>query len=170
MKYKILLIQFIFLSFSGFGQYHDYEDINNQVWAKFEKAFVDLNPGLMAEIHSRDLARIPADNNRILNYEEYIDSFHKRFDRAKSNHIKYEIELRFIERIANGFTASERGIYQLIVINEQDEPRSYYGKFHVLLRKENGLWKILMDYDSNEGGKIGKEDFDKANEIDDFNF
>lgn len=30
------------------------------------------------------------------------------------------------------------------------ETRSGYGKFHVLLRKENGTWKIIMDADANE--------------------
>jgi hypothetical protein len=30
------------------------------------------------------------------------------------------------------------------------EKRTGYGKFHVLLRKENGTWKILMDADANE--------------------
>jgi hypothetical protein len=30
------------------------------------------------------------------------------------------------------------------------EQRNGLGEFHVLLRKENGVWKILMDADANE--------------------
>ena len=40
--------------------------------------------------------------------------------------------------------------------------------FHVLFRKEEGVWKILMDYDSSEGNTIGAEHFLNAYHIEDF--
>ena len=33
---------------------------------------------------------------------------------------------------------------------QKEITRTGYGKFHVLLRKENGTWKILMDADAND--------------------
>ena len=47
-------------------------------------------------------------------------------------------------------------------------PSVAYGKFHVFLRKENGVWKILTDYDSDEGGKVGEADYKAAAAVDDF--
>lgn len=31
---------------------------------------------------------------------------------------------------------------------------SYYGKFHVILKKENGVWKLLVAYNSSENDTI----------------
>ena len=39
-------------------------------------------------------------------------------------------------------------------ISAAGEKRESFGKFHVVLRKEGGTWKILVDSDSNEGGTI----------------
>ncbi|WP_452596461.1 hypothetical protein, partial [Pontimicrobium sp. MEBiC01747] len=75
-----------------------------------------------------------------------------------------------LERINNDSTASERGIYKLIVNQGKPTEKSYFGKFHVLFVKENNTWKILMDYDSTEGNTIGEDDFLKAYAIDNFNY
>lgn len=62
--------------------------------------------------------------------------------------------------------ASERGIYAL-TRREGGESRTFYGQFHVLFKKQAGVWQILMDYDSDEGGSIGETQFLEAHPIDD---
>ena len=84
------------------------------------------------------------------NYDEYFknepDSIRKIWSAWKKN-----IELRFIQRIASNGKAFEVGYYKTTSTNiSTGISRSGYGKFHVLLRKENGIWKILMDADSHE--------------------
>jgi hypothetical protein len=44
----------------------------------------------------------------------------------------------------------------------------YFGKFHVILIKEEGVWKILVDYDSSEKNSINEDTYKKAYAIDDF--
>jgi ketosteroid isomerase-like protein len=44
-------------------------------------------------------------------------------------------------------------------VKKQDETQSLYGRFHVVLRKENGVWKILVDKDSSEGRSIDETDY-----------
>ena len=61
-----------------------------------------------------------------------------------------------------------RGIYKYSYFPKAGEPNIGYGKFHVVLRKENGVWKILTDYDSSEGGKVGEADYKAAHAVDDF--
>ncbi len=93
------------------------------------------------------------------------------FKNAKENNIFNSISLRFFERINNDSIASERGIYKLIRIDDKKEKQTYYGQFHVLFAKENNSWKIVMDYDSNEGNTIGEKEYLKAkgiNELDEF--
>jgi hypothetical protein len=47
--------------------------------------------------------------------------------------------------------AFEVGYYKTTSTNTvTGEKRTGFGKFHVLLRKENGVWKILMDADAYE--------------------
>lgn len=139
----------------------------NKTWEKFYKAFDDLDYTLMADIHSKKLIRISG-GNRITDYNTYINNYKTTFNRAKENKTSNTISLRFFERISNDSTASERGIYKLTRIENGKAPKSYYGQFHVIFIKENNAWKILMDYDSNEGNTIGKKDYAKAKDIEDF--
>jgi hypothetical protein len=46
------------------------------------------------------------------------------------------------------------------------EPRSFYGKFTVLLHKDNGIWKIVMDSDTSEKNSISANDFIAAAPLD----
>jgi len=78
------------------------------------------------------------------------------------------MEIRFIERINYKMNASEKGIFKFTVTEPDGVKRKYFGKFHVLLINENGIWKISMDYDSTEDGTINELSFAKA--FDKWNF
>ncbi len=144
---------------------NDLKEIN-EVWGKFHRAFETLDYTLMAEIHSKKLIRISG-GKRITDYKSYINSYKTRFRKAKEKKNTNDISLRFFERINNDSIASERGIYKLIVNKDKQNERTYYGQFHVIFTKEDGIWKLLMDYDSNEANTIGEKDYDKAHGIND---
>lgn len=139
----------------------------NTVWEQFYKAFSTLDAKPMAEIHSKKLIRISG-GQTIIDYDAYIEQYNNRFANDRENKATSDISLRFFERIHNDETASERGIYQLIRNKGQANEQTYYGQFHVLFTKEEMGWKILMDYDSDENGTIGEEEFLKASAITDF--
>ena len=131
--------------------------INQQVWKPFTIAFNSNDDSTFRSVHSKDIIRVIADDQRLLNYDQY---FKKIPDSIKSNwgNWKKNIELRFIQRIASGCCGYEIGYYRTTSINQSTgEKRVGYGKFHVLLRKENGVWKILMDEDAKEDA--GEETF-----------
>lgn len=164
----ILVLLMLFVQIPTFGQENlELAKINSQVWSKFYAAFQDLDYKLMEEIHSKEAIRVEANQQNILNFEMYIKQYQERFAQARENNRKSKIALRFIERLVNDQFASERGIFRYTANPGQDSEAHYYGKFHVIHRKENGVWKILVDYDSNENGTIGEKDFDAAKEIDD---
>jgi hypothetical protein len=101
-------------------------------------------------VHSREIIRVIQDDNRIMGYDEY---FQKQPDsiKAKWGSWRKNIELRFIQRIASNDKAFEVGFYKTTSTNKSTgETRTGYGKFHVVLRMENGTWKILVDADANE--------------------
>lgn len=137
----------------------------NTVWAKFYEAFETLDHTLMAEIHSKDLVRISGGRN-IIDYNTYINNYKIGFERDKEAGNTSNIELSFFERINNNSTASERGVYKLTRNKGTEKEQSYYGQFHVIFKKSDGIWKITMDYDSSESGTIGEDDFEKAFPID----
>jgi ketosteroid isomerase-like protein len=83
-------------------------------------------------------------------------------DRSKAAGNKRTLELRFSERISDSNKAIEVGIYKGTFTNSKGETHTYYGRFHVVLRKEGETWKILVDTDSSESGTIGEDDFTKA--------
>ncbi len=121
----------------------------------------------MADIHFKELVRISG-GKRISDYDTYIDRYKLQFSKSRENGITNNISLRFFERINNDFVPSERGIYRLIRNKNKTDEQTFFGQFHVIFKKENGEWKILMDYDSTESNTIGEDDFGRAHGINEF--
>ncbi|MEH6535625.1 MAG: hypothetical protein V7719_04485 [Psychroserpens sp.] len=168
LKKTVLLVVFLIAStqLSQSQSLQNLKDIN-QVWAKFYQAFETLDHQPMAEIHAKELIRI-AGGRSILNYKTYITSYKDRFKASKVNNDTNNISLRFFERINSDDIASERGIFKLIRNKDKPNEQTYYGQFHVIIKKLNGTWKITMDYDSTEFDTIGEADFKKARAMTDF--
>lgn len=136
------------------------KEINEQVWKPFIRSFNAGDDEAFKTVHSKDIIRVSRDENDIYGYDRY---FQKIPDSVKSKWVdwKKNIELRFIQRIAGNDKAFEEGYYKSTSTNTvTGEIRKGIGKFHVLLRKENGTWKILMDADTSEGAS--EETFRKA--------
>jgi ketosteroid isomerase-like protein len=140
------------------------KQINDQVWKPFIKSFNSGDEEGFKTVHSRDMIRVIQDDQQIFGYEWY---FQKSPDsvRVKWENWKKEIELRFLQRIAANGKAFEVGFFKTRSFNPSTgETRTGYGKFYVLLRKEEGRWKILMDADAKEG--TDESVFEKARPMD----
>ncbi len=126
------------------------KEINNGVWKPFITAFNNHDDKAFSAVHSKEVIRVSQDANQILGYEEYFKKVPES-EKARWKDWKRNIELRFLQRISSNDKAFEVGYYKTTNTNTvTGEKRTGYGKFHVLLRKENGAWKILMDADANE--------------------
>ncbi|WP_053971904.1 DUF4440 domain-containing protein [Mangrovimonas sp. ST2L15] len=167
MKSVNLLIFLFLFSVNGFTQNQsELENINKQIWIPFTKAFETKDLNLFKSIHSKELIRVNADGKRIMEFEDYMSGYQRRWQKSSRNQT---ISFRFYERIHNAKTGSEIGIYKLTLNPNTSEEASYYGKFHVILIQENGLWKILVDYDSSTGQTIGESDFLSGLDMNDIN-
>jgi hypothetical protein len=146
---RLALATFLLLiageSLSGQSLQHE---INEQVWKPFIATFNELDSDGFLAVHSQDLIRAARDGKEILNWAQYLEQQRKGDKRTRDEGSKRIIELRFTERIANTTQAIDVGSTQ-----------SYFGRFHVAMRKENGTWKILVDTDSSEGGTISEKEF-----------
>jgi ketosteroid isomerase-like protein len=126
------------------------KEIDEQVWKPFIQYYNVNDQEGFASVHSKDVVRVQQDDNRILSPAEY---FRKPTEAEKSRlaERKISLELRFIQRIAENGKAFEVGYYKTTVTNlVKGTSRSSYGKFHVLLKKENNAWKIAMDADASD--------------------
>lgn len=136
------------------------QEINDQVWLPFIKAFANGDDELFKSVHSKEVIRVMQDDGAILDYQQYFKKIPDSI-KAKWSKWKKDIELRFTQRINSDDEAFEVGFYKTTNTNSQTgEERKSFGRFHVLLRKENGVWKILMDADTGEGAS--EENFNKA--------
>ncbi|TYA71507.1 nuclear transport factor 2 family protein [Seonamhaeicola marinus] len=162
---KLLRLSFLLFSISLFSQNTELKAINSQLWTNFTKAYELLDYNLFASIHANDLVRVSGNSKTISNKTTYIDKYIKWWT---DNDRKQTISFRFLERIVSNNKASERGIYKLTIGPNTQNEKSYYGKFHVILTKENSIWKILVDYDSSENDTIDETSYLNAFAIDDF--
>ena len=168
LKKSIILV----LLFTAAIQLSDAQNSNNlkdinKVWEQFYHAFETLDHQPMADIHSKSLVRIAGGRN-IIDYAIYINNYKSSFKASKDANSTNNISLRFFERISNDSVASERGVYKLVRNKGKSDEQTYYGQFHVIMKKENGAWKITMDYDSSESNSIGENEYNKAYGISEF--
>ena len=98
----------------------------------------------------------------VLNWNEYFEQQKRGDEQGKISGNKRQLGLRFTERIAKDNQAMEVGIYKVIITDKTGNIRTFYGRFHVALRKENDIWKILVDTDSSEGNSIDEHDYMQA--------
>jgi ketosteroid isomerase-like protein len=162
---NLLSIWLVGLCASTFAQTPQ-QEINEHVWKPFTKAIMNQDVVTFASLHSNDLVRAERNPGKVLNLAEYRKNMETGWPGWKEslakNKITYTFELRFTERISNGNLAYEVGYFKNETVSETSEKRIGYGQFHVTLRKENGIWKILVDSDSNLGGTITEEMFQAA--------
>ena len=142
------------------------KEINEQVWKHFITNFNEHNTDGFMTVHSKDAVRSPRDAKVVWNWEEYKQQQSQGDQRALAEKRKHALELGFTERIANKDLAVEVGVYKTTYFLPNGETQSHYGRFHVVLRKESGSWKILVDTDYSEGGTIGEKDFLAAQPLD----
>ena len=151
MKRTLWAFLYLFAGVTALSQQNVLQiEINDQVWKPFIKAFNNNDDEAFSAVHSKEVTRVLQDENKVFGYNEYFrkvpDSLKTKWKDWKKN-----IELRFLQRIAGTDKAFEVGYYKTTNTNTvTGEKGTGYGKFHVLLRKENGVWKILMDADANE--------------------
>lgn len=135
------------------------KEINEQVWKPFISSYNDLNTEAFMALHSREVVRAIRDDGRVMGYDEYNKVIASGNHNAAVNKSRKKLELRFLERWVNHDLAYEVGIYKGQTIKPSGNNIVFYGKFSVVLRQENGVWRILVDSDSSEGGTISDKEF-----------
>jgi ketosteroid isomerase-like protein len=159
---KFMVIAFIGFVSSSLAQ-TEQREINEQIWKSFIASFNSYQTEAFMALHSKDVVRSPRDSKKVYGWDEYFQNQKNGDGKSMQAGRKRNIELRFTERMASTTQAVDVGIYKTTNTDVNGNSRSGYGRFHVVMRKENGIWKILVDMDSTEGKTIGEKDFQAAN-------
>lgn len=119
---------------------HTQAEINAQIWVPFIQSYADGDGDLHASLYSKSIVRVnrgevTTGDAYIERMRDYVNSLRARGGRA--------IAFRFNERSTDGETAYETGVYRLAGNNGT----AHYGQFEVIIRKENGRWKLTFDHD-----------------------
>lgn len=141
-------------------------ELNRDVWHAFRRAYAARDTDGFLALHIPDLIRAGGPGKQVNDFGEYAAQTRQWFDELTTNGISSGIEFRFVERLASGDLASERGVYRISATRVGDE-RVFYGRFHTFSRKVGGRWRIAVDYDSDEDGTVTEESFTAGREIDD---
>lgn len=152
-----MLLIGVCLNLLGYAQ--SAKEINDQVWKPFIESFNHQRSNEFLALHSKDVLRSPRDAKQVLDWEQYL----KETINGDQQDIKEKrtrtLELRFTERISSANQAIDVGVYKTTYHFANGQMQVYYGRFHVALRKEKGVWKILVDTDSSENNAIGEKEF-----------
>ena len=125
-------------------------EINREVWKPFVKHFISGNKKGFRELHSKRITRVLIDDNRLQDYSNYFPPESNSDSGLHKQSQARLFELRFDKRICNGTKAWESGFYKGTVLYPGKPSRVYYGRFFVVLEKEEGAWKIILDADTGK--------------------
>lgn len=160
MKFLLtLLVSCVLLSVNAQTQQ---QEINQQIWKPFIQAYNSFDTEKFMSLYSKDVIRVPRDQQKILTFSEYKKNINRENQHNKNYNIKASIEVRFTDRIYTSTTAYEMGVYKISMIENTGKNAVIYSRFQVLLRKENNVWKIFIDTDPAEACRVTEKEFQAA--------
>lgn len=130
------------------------EQIEEDVWIPFLAAATAFDAEGFLAVQSPDLVRVSEDTSEVYGLERYANEIRAGFKRARTRGLKRQSEMRFLSRTSSGDLAYQSGYFHSRATLPSGEEKVRYSRFEVVLRKENGKWKILLDKDTSDGGKI----------------
>jgi hypothetical protein len=121
-------------------------EIDAQVWYPFIRTFGAFDADGFNALHSNNVLRAGPWGMR--HGAEYFESNVRDNARNMEAGITRAIALTFEYRVHTADTGYEVGYYR-VRSTRDGITRSFYGQFHVVLKKIDGAWKIAQDWDAN---------------------
>lgn len=162
----IVAIAFVTAS-HAFGQRNRpaIDALNREVWRPFVNGILKDDPRLYVGVHSKEFHWVrPGSNGRIMDHREYAEGSIAVMRKRKEAGERTEIEFRFLERNVREAFAAEKVIFRFVLHRAGESAVPSYGIAHYFSRREDGVWKMLLQYGSTE--KATAEMFEAAATLD----
>lgn len=108
--------------------------------------------GYSATCHKEGVL-VSGSNMTSVSLNDALEAWKPGFVDTKAGKIKANVAFRFSQRIGSESNAHETGIFHYTSTDSTGTVRDSYIHFEALLVKKEGVWKILMEYQKNEGTK-----------------
>ena len=148
-----------------FSQEHEIKEkiekqVNTQLWKPFKKSFENRDAIKYNDLHTDDVIRVNKWGIKV--GEDFKKSNLVRYN--KKDNIVRTIDLWFEHRLYNDNCGYEVGYYRIKSKSEEGNIKEHYARFHVVLKKVNGKWKIAQDWDTTNINDvpITNKDFQKG--------
>ena len=162
---RALLFGLLLISIHGFSQSasKDVEienEVNTQLWEPFKAAFEGRDWKGFNNLHTDDVLRITKWG--IKSGSEYKEHTKNRYQRKDS--VSRTIDFWLEHRVYSGDIGYEVGYYKITNTAPNREIKQSYARFHIVLKKINGVWKIAQDWDESSINDIpvSVKDFEKG--------
>ena len=153
MKKIILLLSFIFLSFSINAQTPDlvldkgvkpHKEID-AIYATFTKGYRDLQVDLVVNLYTEDANYLASGNVMTDGQAKIRENFAGFFDYVKKNGNTMEIKFRILQREVDKKLGYEVGIYTITTFKDGKQIQTGQGKFFVVTKKIGNKWYFRFD-------------------------
>ena len=116
-------------------------------------------------VHTDDVIRATPWGLRI--GVEYKNRNRENMAKDKAQGVKRTIALWFEHRVTSDNLSYEVGYYKVRHQKPGEDPKEFYGRFHCVIKKIKGVWKIAQDWDDDEinGHKVSAEDWKKGKAV-----
>ncbi|MEP1095944.1 MAG: nuclear transport factor 2 family protein [Cyclobacteriaceae bacterium] len=169
MKKALLMI--ILLSFGFFTSAQVARDleieneINKELWKPFKKAWEQRDAAAFNNLHTKDVLRVSKWGGIKIG-SEYTDRISESY--KKPDNRERTIDFWLEHRYYSGNTGYEVGYLKIVSKEPGKEPRQSFSRFHVVLKKVEGQWKIAQDWDTSNinGVEVTETDFNKGSALD----
>jgi hypothetical protein len=133
---------------------------DEQVWIPFIRAYDSYDAEAFNALHTDHVIR--GGPWGLLIGQEYYKRNARKFEEGQTEGNQRKISLTFEHRVHREEVCYEVGYYRVVTTKGDGSEQTSYGQFHVVLVKQNGVWKIAQDWDASEikGVKITQSDFD----------
>ena len=166
MKKSILFLMFCLITSLTFSQDAKIDkaqienEVNEQVWKPFKAAFESRDWKHFNELHTDDILRVSKWGIQL--GPDYKQSTKERYQRKSD--VNRTIDFWLEHRIYSGEVGYEVGYYRITSEAPGKEARESFARFHIVLKKVEGKWKIAQDWDVNEinGIVVSEKDFAKG--------
>jgi len=164
---KLVFVGFLLFAFQSVAQNDElkiHEEINLKIWKPFCESYASLDAKTFNALHTDDVIRATPWGIRV--GKEYKNRNIERFQADKEKGTNRTIELWFEHRKTTPEVSYEVGYYKVTYKNDGKKKYSY-GRFHVVIKKINGSWKIAQDWDTDKinGIEVTEKDWLKGSPL-----
>ena len=138
-----------------------HKEIDQAVWKPFQAAFENLDAEALNAIYAEEVLRVTP--NGIDTKGNFRAANIARFNKNKEAGLSIALDFWFDSRKTNVDTSYEVGFYRISFTDKEGTTDFVYGQFHIVLKKRDGQWHIVQDWDTTtiNGKIIGANDFNR---------